>query len=175
MSIPIGTILLMKITYTLIKEDNLMCYQYKLGVFLLMVSGLFSCGGGEDSQQANPASPPENNTPVAQVENSTPILLPQEELTIDDIVAQPSATFKTSNVVTYSALNETNFNITLFITNNDGGELARYYIKAGEFTNISLQLDLAATEISMRWHYLEQVKKEHILIAELSHINFTGF
>jgi hypothetical protein len=63
----------------------------------------------------------------------------------------------------------------LFITNSSGSELARYYIKAGEFTDVSIQLDTAVTEIGMRWHYLEQVKKERILVADLSHINFSGF
>ncbi|HCM47961.1 MAG TPA: hypothetical protein DIS98_10830 [Colwellia sp.] len=143
-----------------------MYYQYKLGVFFVLVTGLLSCGGGEESQQPNLASPPEN---------VTPILPPEKELTTDEIVADPSATFKTSKKINYSAFNETTFNITLFITNIGGTELARYYIKAGDFIDISVQLDAAATEIDMRWHYLEHIKKERALVAELSHVNFNGF
>jgi hypothetical protein len=158
--------MLMKINYTLNKEDKFMLHQFKSGVLFLLVTGLFSCGGSEDSQQPNLDTSPEN---------STPILLPEKELTTDEIVADPSATFKTSNKINYSVLNETNLNVTLFITNSSGSELARYYIKAGEFTDVSIQLDTAVTEIGMRWHYLEQVKKERILVADLSHINFSGF
>jgi hypothetical protein len=165
--IPIGIlIMLTKINFTLTEEDSFMYYQYKLGVFLILVTGLFSCDGSEESQQSDLASPPENITLM---------LTPEKELTTDEIVADSSATFKTSKKINYSAFNETKFNITLFITNIGGTELARYYIKAGDFVDISVQLDAAATEIDMRWHYLEYIKKERALVAELSHVNFNGF
>ena len=201
--IPIGiSLMLMKINYTLNEEEKFMYYHYKLGIILLLLSSLISCGESEEDQQDKLASPsengssappsensssapaPENNTSAPAPANSTSAPAPAnstsapapaKELVSDEIIADESATFATSKTVNYSALNETELNITLFITSNNGIDLARYYIKAGEFIDITIQLDIAATEIGMRWHYHEQVKKDHVLLANLTHINFTGF
>ncbi len=167
--IPTGTIMPMKVNYTLSKEDNFMRNQYKFGVCFLVVTSLFSCGGGgssDNSQQQELTPPPENVAPITQ---------PKPILTAADIVADPNATFKTSKKVDYSAYNESDIDITLFVINSDGDKLARYHIKAGEFADISVQLDSAAVEIGMRWHQLEHVKKEYALITELSNVYFTGF
>jgi len=167
--IPTGTIILMKINYTLSKEDNFMCNQYKLGVCFLVVTSLFSCGGGgssDNSQQQELIPPPENVVPIPQ---------PDQIVTTADIVADPNATFKTSKKVDYSAYNESDIDITLFVIDSDGDKLARYYIKAREFADISVQLDSAEVEIGMRWHHLEHVKKEYALVTEISNVYFIGF
>ncbi len=169
------SLMLMKINYTLNEEDKFMYYHYKLGIILLLLFSLISCGEGEEGQQAELASPSENSTSAPSSENVTSASPPAKELVSDEIIADENATFATSKTVNYSALNETELNITLFITSYNGSELARYYIKAGEFIDIMVQVDIAATEIGMRWHYHEQVKKDHVLLANLTHINFTGF
>jgi hypothetical protein len=174
----------MKVNYTLSKEDKFMYYHYKFGLILLLLSSLISCGGNEEDQQDKLASPLENSTSAPPSENSSSAPAPEDnisapapanELVTDEIIADANAKFTTSKKVSYSALNETELNMTLFITSNNGSELARYYLKAGEYVDITVQLDIAITEITMRWHYHEQVKKEHVRLANLTHINFNGF
>jgi hypothetical protein len=92
-----------------------------------------------------------------------------------EILAQPDATFKTTKALDYLAYNESDNNITLFITNTDGNRLARYHIAAGEFTEVKVQLQTDETTIIVRWHLLERVEKHYIEVDDLAYISFDGF
>ena len=142
-----------------------MNYIRKLAIVALSLFGLIACGGEENTDtQAQPI-------PV----ESSPIVEQEKEFNSLEILAQPDATFKTTKTLDYLAYNESDNNITLFITNTDGNRLARYHIAAGEFTEVKIQLQTDETTIIVRWHLLERVEKHYIELDDLAYISFDGF
>jgi hypothetical protein len=155
----------MKVIYILNREGINMNYISKLAMVTLPLFGLIACGGEENiDTQAQPIT----------VE-SAPIIEQEKELNSLEILAQPDATFKTTKALDYLAYNESDNNITLFITNTDGNRLARYHIAAGEFTEVKVQLQTDETTIIVRWHLLERVEKHYIEVDDLAYISFDGF
>ncbi len=142
-----------------------MNYISKLAMVTLPLFGLIACGGEENTDTQVQPIPVEN----------TPIVEQEKQLNTLEILAQPDATFKTTKTLTYTAYNESDNNITLFITNTDGNRLARYHIAAGEFTQVKVQLQTDETTIIVRWHLFEHVEKQYVEVADLAYISFDGF
>jgi hypothetical protein len=155
----------MKKIYILNKEGINMNYIRKLAMVALPLFGLIACGGEENT---------DTQTQPISVEIS-PIVEQEKELNSLEILAQPDATFKTTKTLDYLAYNESENNITLFITNTDGNRLARYRITAGDYVQVKVQLQKDETTIIVRWHLLENVEKHYVEVADLAYISFDGF
>ncbi len=161
-----GTVVMLtKIKFIMTKEELTMNYFRIMTILLLpfIVIGLTACGGGEgDDSAATPTVPPVTSPPV-------------EELNSDEILADPNASFKTSKAVEFAAYNESDTNITFFVFDNLGTVLARYYIDAGSFADVNIQLAAAEQTIAISWNYREHFKKQDIELADLTQVNFSGF
>ncbi len=160
-----------------------MNYISKLTSMAVLIFAITSCGG-EENTQAHETPKPLESEPVTESEtvtDSEPVTdsesVPEQliELSSLEILANPEATFKTTKRLNYLAYNEADINITLFITNRDGEQLARYHIHAGDYAKVKIQLQADDQIVIMRWHHLEHVQKEYIEVADLSDISFNGF
>jgi len=138
----------------------------KLHNYFLMLSGcllLAACGSGSSSEI-------DNNSTV----NTNPV--PFEKILVTaDILAAADAPFITSQSISYTAYNSSEFNITLFVLDSFQNEIARQYIKANNSANITVQLPIADSVLNLRWNYRENVYFEKVELTGLSSVQFTGF
>jgi len=142
-----------------------------------LISVLFSlsgCGGGGGSESGTPAASSEPVTQTTQTETQTETEETETDLSTEDVLADPDASFKTSKTVNYDAYNDSDVNVTLYIYNRDNKAIARHYIKSGELSKVKLQVPTAHQIISVAWHYREFVQTEQLTLADLTSISFTG-
>jgi len=150
---------------------------------------LTACGGGSEGEASTPSTTtPSTSTPSTTTSTATETSTatttevvttePEEvieELVTEEVLADPDASFKVTQHVDYTAYNNSDVNVTLFIYDSLQKVVARHYIKSNDSAEVSVQLPTSTQTVSMSWHYREHVLQDAADVLGISTVNFSGF
>ncbi len=129
---------------------------------------LNACTGDSESQS-------NNSNATMPTTNSVNIAEPLVPKTTSEALADPDASFKTVQKISYTAINSSDKSITLFVYDKAGNMLTRHHLKTEQSQMIDFQLPLAEDTINVSWHYREHVSQQEVSLAGLVEHTFTGF